>query len=54
MVNNNKVCDIVGCDDKAAEVMAAENADGPLTVNMCSFHYRDYMSDESIGKAFNL
>ena len=50
----HKVCDVQGCNDQAAEVIADENADGYFTVNMCSFHYRDYRSDESIGKPFNI
>ena len=39
-------------DSEAAEVIEAENANGYFTVNMCSFHYRDYRSDKSIGKPF--
>jgi hypothetical protein len=47
-----KVCDVQDCNDQAAEVIAAENTDGYFIVNMCSFHYRDYRSDEGTGKPF--
>jgi hypothetical protein len=48
----DKVCDVKGCNDQAAEVIAAENTDGFFQVAMCSFHYRDYRSDGGIGKPF--
>jgi hypothetical protein len=49
-----KVCDVVGCYSEAAEVIEAQNADHYFTVNMCSFHYRRYRSDESIGELFHI
>jgi hypothetical protein len=49
-----KVCDVVGCNTEAAEVIEAQNADGYFTVNMCTFRYRRYRSDESIGDPFHL
>jgi hypothetical protein len=54
MAEKVKCRNVQGCNDRAAEAIAAENenADGYFTVNMCSFHYRDYRSDTSIGKPF--
>ncbi|MGA7691928.1 MAG: hypothetical protein WCA61_06455, partial [Nitrososphaeraceae archaeon] len=53
LYHNNSTGKIyLGCDSEAAEVIEAENANGYFTVNMCSFHYRDYRSDKSIGKPF--
>jgi hypothetical protein len=54
----HKVCDIEGCNDEAVEIITAEaraeNSNSFFQVAMCSFHYRDYRSDSSIGKPFNL
>jgi hypothetical protein len=54
----HKVCDIEGCNDEATEIITVEsedkNNDEFFQVAMCSFHYRDYRSDEGLGKPFNL
>jgi hypothetical protein len=42
---DQKVCDIEGCNDEAAEIITVEsedkNNDEFFQVAMCSFHYRD-------------
>jgi hypothetical protein len=50
------VCDIEGCNDQAAEVITyeSETSNDCFGVNMCPFHYSDFMSDESTGKPVNI
>ena len=44
----DKVCDIEGCNDEAAEIIKVEsetkNNNEFFQVALCSFHYRDYRS----------
>jgi hypothetical protein len=47
-------CDIVGCNRKAAEIIAMENEKEFFTIAMCSIRYEDYRSDSSLDKPFNL
>jgi hypothetical protein len=50
----DKVCDIEGCNDDAAGIITGENDNGFFRVAISSLYYRDYRSDDSLWKPFNL
>jgi hypothetical protein len=56
IIVGSKICDIDGCKYESAEIITAEsgaeNSNSFFQVSMRSFHYRNYRSDESIGKLF--
>jgi arabinogalactan endo-1,4-beta-galactosidase len=46
-------CDIEGCNNKATDIITSQSKTTYCIV-MCSFHYRDFYAEESVGKHFNL
>lgn len=49
-----KFCDVAGCNNRATEIIQAQNTDGYFTFNICSLHITKYRSDNRLGKPFNL
>jgi hypothetical protein len=51
---DTRECDMEGCSGEATEIIAAESKSRCLSVRLCSFHYRYFRSNESLGKPINL
>jgi hypothetical protein len=49
-----KVCDFVGCNDEATDIIDCENVLDSFSVYMCLQHYQYFVSDQSLDKTIDL
>jgi hypothetical protein len=47
-------CDIEGCHSKAPNIIMSQTEIDHATIAMCSFLYKDFYSEESLDKPFNM
>jgi hypothetical protein len=54
MSKQKEVCDIQGCNNKAETVVVLYVPDSYTEIAMCSYHYKDFKSEEGLDKPFNM